>query len=75
MKTFDWPTKSHKFWWMEYQKTRRSKKRILLVTVFEFDGSEFITPHLDYNLWPKSICDEWSARFMPCTSPPIFPDP
>lgn len=67
-----WPDASHKWWWMEFQRTPRCKKQVMLVRLVEHDGTEYIQPHQDNNCYPKSFTEEWSARFKPCESSPDF---
>jgi len=67
-----WPTSDHKFWWMECRIKPRGKTQVLLVTVEVFAGIEYVKPWQDNNCYPRSICENWKARFKPCESTPIF---
>lgn len=67
-----WPCDDD-YWWMEYQRTKRSKKRVLLVRRIEHEGAQYIQPHEDRKCYSRSIVEEWNTRFIPCETPPVFP--
>lgn len=68
-----WPTKAHRFWWMEYTLgKKRGKPKVMLVELIEADGCEYVRPFQDNNCYPKRFCEDWKARFKPCESEPIF---
>ena len=68
-----WPTCEYEHWWMEYQRTARSRVSVLLVSVVKNEGAEYIQPFQDRNCYPRSFTSEWRARFLPCPIPPEFP--
>lgn len=69
-KPIEWPTSDHEWWWMRFKLKPRGKWRVMLVSVIESMGEQFISPHEDNNCYSRSICEGWQARFLPAESPP-----
>ncbi len=70
----NWPTQDSAWWWMRCRLSPRGKWRTLLVELVEHDGTLYIKPHQDNNCYPRSICADWQAQFIPCETPPTFED-
>lgn len=67
-----WPTPDSAWWWMRCRLKPRGKWRILLVEFDQHQGTEYVRPHQDNNCYPRSICADWQAQFLPGPTPPTF---
>lgn len=66
----EWPTSDRQWWWMRYRTTPRANWRVLLVELIEHDGRAYIKPFDDRNCFPRTICEDWKAQFVPAEPPP-----
>lgn len=68
----DWPDSRAQFWWMQYKLKPKGKCKVMLIEIVTHSGAEFAQPFQDNNAYSKSICVDWSAKFKPCFSSPVF---
>jgi hypothetical protein len=66
----EWPDDSSEWWWMRFKLKPRGKWRTALVRTGLHHGRKFVCQFQDNNWFPRKICAEWKATFLPAAAPP-----